>query len=207
MNPNSCEENRIISSAQRLRCTASNRKRSNKLQDEIAIAGGVDAVGGWRIEAQLVGHRAAVERQGRAGHRARAQGTKIQPLAAVGQAVCVAQKHFHVGQQPVRDQHRLGPLQMGVGGHGGASRLFSPVERNAQPVRQIGAHLVDRGPHVKTQVGRDLLIAAASAVQLVAGVADQHDQLLLDKVMHVFGFAVVQKRRRRCRLLANLLQP
>ena len=67
MKPNSCEENKIISSAQRLRWTASKRKRSNELQDEIAIAGGVDAVGGRRVEAQLFGHGAAVERQRRAG--------------------------------------------------------------------------------------------------------------------------------------------
>ena len=106
----------------------------------------------------------------------------------------------------MRDQHRLRPLQMGIGGHGCAPSLFRPVERNAQPFRQIGPYLVDRRPHVKTEVGRDLLIAAAPAVKLVARVSDQRGQLLFDKVMHVLGFAVVQKRRGRRGLLANLLE-
>ena len=40
------------------------RKRVDKFQDEIAVAGGVDAVGGWSCEAELAGHVLAVERQG-----------------------------------------------------------------------------------------------------------------------------------------------
>ena len=59
------------------------RERSDKLHSKVAIAGGVDAVGGWGIEAQFFGHGAAVERQHRSGHGARAQRRKIQPLAAV----------------------------------------------------------------------------------------------------------------------------
>ena len=43
----------------------------------------------------------------------------------------------------MRDQHGLGALQVRVGGHGGASRLFGAVERDAQPLRQIGAYLVN----------------------------------------------------------------
>ena len=122
-------------------------------------------------------------------------GTNIQPLAAVTQPVRIAQKHFDIGQQPVRNQHRLRALQVGVGGHRCSSSLFCPVEGNAQPLRQIGAYLVDRGAHVETQVGRNLLIAAASAVQLVSRVANQCDQLLFDEVVHVFGFAIVEKCR------------
>ena len=55
-----------------------------------------------------------------------------------------------------------------------------------EPLRQIGAYLVDRGPHVETQVGRDLLVAAAAAVQLVSRVANQRDQLLFDEMVDVF---------------------
>ncbi len=58
---------------------------------------------------------------------------------------------------------------------------------------EIGAYLVNRGADVKTQIGRNLLVAAAAAVQLVSRVANQRDQLLFDEVMHVFRFAVVEK--------------
>ena len=60
---------------------------------------------------------------------------------------------------------------------------------------EIGAHLVNRSPHVETQVGRNLLVAAAAAVQLVSRVANQRDQLLFDEMVHVFRFAVVEKCR------------
>ena len=67
---------------------------------------------------------------------------------------------------------------------------------NAEPLRQIGPYLIDRSPNVETQIGRNLLVAAAAAVQLVSGIADQRDQLLFDEVMHIFGFVVVEKGRR-----------
>ncbi len=56
----------------------------------------------------------AIQRQNRSGHRARAQRTNIQPLAAVAQPIDVAQKHLDIRQQPMRNQHRLGALQMRV---------------------------------------------------------------------------------------------
>ncbi len=86
---------------------------------------------------------------------------------------------------------------MRVGRHGRVSRLLSAVDRDAQPIRKIGAQLVNRGPNIEAEVGRNLFIAAAAAVQLVSRVANQRDQLLLDKVVHVFRFVVVEKGRRR----------
>ena len=171
------------------------RKSADELEDEIAIAGSVDAVGGRSIEAQLFGHGSAVERECRSSDGAGAQRRNIQAFAAVSQTVGVTQEHFDIGQQPVRDQHRLRALQMSVGRHGRISRLLGAVERDAQPLRQVGAHLIYRSPNVKTQVGRDLLVAAAAAVQLVSRVPNQRDQLLFDKMVHVFRFAVVEKCR------------
>ena len=98
----------------------------------------------------------------------------------------------------MRNQHRLCALQMGVGGHGRISRLFCAVEQNAQPIRQIGTNLINGGPHIEAKVGRNLLIAASAAVQLVPGIAHQPDQLLFDKVMHIFRLGIFQKSRRRC---------
>ena len=106
----------------------------------------------------------------------------------------------------MRDQDRLGALQMGVSRHGRASCLLGAVESDAQPLRQIGAHLVDRGPYVETEIGCNLFVAAAAAVQFVSGIADQRDQLFFDEVMYIFGFVVVEKRRACRSLLTDLLQ-
>ena len=54
--------------------------------------------------------RAVALRQCGSGNRARSQRTQIQPLAAIGQAIHVAQKHLDVGQQPMANKHRLGLL-------------------------------------------------------------------------------------------------
>ena len=55
------------------------------LEDEVAVAGDVQAVGGDTVKPELLRHEVAVDRQGRAGQGGGAQGKNVQPLAAVGQ--------------------------------------------------------------------------------------------------------------------------
>ena len=93
------------------------------------------------------------------------------------------------------DQHRLGSLQMRVRRHGSVRRLFRAIREHAAQFSQFVPQLIDRRAHVEPQIGRNLLVTAAPAVQLVSGFADQRDQLLLDEVMNVFRFIVVEKRR------------
>ena len=47
--------------------------------------------------------------------------------------------------------------------------------------------------HEEAEVGRDLFVAAASGMQLVAGGADQRDELLFYEVVNVFRCRIVQK--------------
>jgi hypothetical protein len=96
----------------------------------------------------------------------------------------------------VRNQHRFRALQVRIGRHGRASGLFGAIECNAQPLRQIGAHLVNRSTDVEAQIGGNLFVTAAAAVQLVSRVADQHDELLFDEMIHVLSFVVVEKSKR-----------
>ena len=88
-------------------------------------------------EVQLVRNSVAIQRQNRSRHRARAQRTNIQPLAAIVQAIDIAQEHLDVRQQPVRYQHRLGPLQVRVRRHDILARRFGLLHeliRRTQPV-------------------------------------------------------------------------
>src|SRR4029079_15695478 len=48
--------------------------------------------------------------------------------------------------------------------------------------------------NVEAQVSRDLLVATASAMQLVARIADEFDQPALDEVVDVFHFVVFEER-------------
>jgi len=106
----------------------------------------------------------------------------------------------------MRNQNRLGPLQMGVCRHGRVSRLLGAVHENAEPLRHIGLQLVDASANIEPEVGRNLLIAAAPAVQFVAGIADSCDQLFFDKVMNILRFIILEKYGRGGRGLSNFLQ-
>ena len=59
---------------------ADERERLQILENKIAIAGGIDGVGGRRGESELARGDGAVERKRCAGNRARAERAKIQPL-------------------------------------------------------------------------------------------------------------------------------
>ena len=52
---------------------------------------------------------------------------------------------------------------------------------------------IDRVAYVQAEIGCDLLVATAPAVQLVTGLPDLPDELFLDKVVNIFGLFIVQK--------------
>ncbi len=79
--------------------------------------------------------------------------------------------------------------------------------KTSQPLSQIRLKLIDACPHVKPQIGRNLLVATASTVQLVSDIAYKSDELLLHEVMNVFRFVIFKKFRRRKSVIADLLQP
>ncbi len=106
----------------------------------------------------------------------------------------------------MRNQNRLGPLDVRVGRHGSRRRLFlrAASKCSANPPVQ---HAIRRSqPSHRAEVGRNLLIPAAPAVQFVAGFADQRDQLFLDKVVNVLRFIVSEESGILLRLLADLLE-
>ncbi len=175
------------------------RQRLRELNRKITIAGRVHAVGRGRRKIQFPGHQFTIQDQRRAGNSARAERAEIEPPAAVAQPAGIAQKHLAIGQQPVRHQHRLGTLQMGVGRHGRHARLFcAPCNRLHQLQQQAG-DLVARGAHEQTQVGCDLLVAAASCVQFECGLPDDALQVLFHEVVNVLGLLVVSEAPARMR--------
>ena len=135
--------------------------------------------------------------------RARTQRTDVRALAAISEAV------EHRGKTFLHRPEASARLELARRVAGACRqawrrcRLFLRDQRRRRASRQICSQLIDRGPHVEAQVGGDLLIAAAAAVQLVAGIADQSDQLLLDEVVDVFRLGVVEKLR-RCAALSPI---
>ena len=95
----------------------------------------------------------------------------------------------------MRDQHRLRRLQVGVRRHRRVARGLGTRQHRLDPIGQQVLQRVDALAHKEAEVGRDLLVAAASGVQLVSGRANQRGELLFNEVVNVFGFGIVQKRR------------
>src|SRR5215469_5400565 len=104
------------------------------------------------------------------------------------------------------NQHRLRALHVGVGGHGSIPGLLGAIEEYMQQFRQCGADFVACCPRIQAQVSGDLFVPTAPAMELETNIADKRDQLLLDKMMHVLGFVVLQKFGRCCGAFADFLQ-
>jgi hypothetical protein len=147
---------------------------------EVAVAHGVEAVVERGRETQLDGGEARVEGQRRAGQGAGAQRRHVGPPAGVDQPVDVAGQRPAVGQQVVSQQHRLGPLQVGVAGQVRIAGGPGPVEQHllqlADPPGDPGQLAL--GP--ESQGGDDLVVAAAPGVELGPGVAGQGRDPALD---------------------------
>ena len=108
----------------------------------------------------------------------------------------------------MRDQHRLRALQMRVGGHGRSRLPVRPARAQvlSHSARSC-AYLVDRGPHVKPQVGRDLLVAAAARCAACSPCRQSAaTSCFSTKWCTSSASLIVEKCRGRRSLRANLLQ-
>jgi hypothetical protein len=95
----------------------------------------------------------------------------------------------------VRNQHRLGALQMRVAGHDGLARCMCVVDEGARPRSQAFNHLLNLGANIEPQIGRDLFIAAAPGVQLESQRTDPLHHRQLDVMVDVFGGRMIAHRR------------
>jgi hypothetical protein len=148
---------------------ADHREREERLGDEVAIRHGVEAVLEARREVQVVGHAVRVERDGRAGQRARAQRRDIGPCPGVEQAVDVAGQGPTVGEEVVGQGHRLGTLQVGVARQVGVTGVDGAVEEHLLERQHVLGDLQERALRVAAQVGGDLVVPAAAGVELRGG--------------------------------------
>jgi len=120
-----------------------------------------------------------------------------QPVGADGaarQPLAIALEHEDVGEQVVREQDRLGPLQVRIAGHRRVRRLARARDQGrlhgAQPIAR--AH--DRVLEVHPLVERDLVVARAARVQLAADLADQLDEPPLDVRVDVLELGAERER-------------
>ena len=91
----------------------------------------------------------------------------------------------------MRHQHRLGTLQVRVGRHRAFAGNVGLVDEFTSKLDQQIAYGINLLANIEPQIGGDLLVAAASRVQLVAGFASQFHQARLDVVVHILDRRIV----------------
>ena len=186
------------------------RPREEERDDPVAVAHGVDAVGGHGAEAQVARHRRPVDREGAAADRPRAQRQHRGFLGGDAQAGSVADQRPDMGERPVGGAHRLGSLQVGVPGH---DQLLRPRREADQGATQLHHPIVQRGDRLhapQAHVGGGLVVAGTARVQLPARVAHLLDQQPLHQgvdvlVLHRGWVRILQTRRNRHQAAVDVL--
>ncbi len=153
---------------------------------EVAIGDAVQRVAGNRFETQQLAGDFPLDRVGGAGQCGRAERHAVGALAAVDQALVVAAEHLEPGQQVMAEGHRLGGLQVGEAGHDGVGFGLGETQQTLLQTSDFAEDHVDFVAQPEADVGGDLVVAAASGVQLLADDADAVGQARLDVHVHVF---------------------
>ena len=135
------------------------RRRSEKLDREIAVRHGVDRVGGRPVKAKRGGCQIAVYRKGGAGKRRGAERGFVQTTPAIGKPAAVAPHHLDIGQQVMAKGHRLSDLQMGKAGHHPIGICLGPLDQRALQFLQRRIDAIDRIAYPQAEIGRDLVVA------------------------------------------------
>ncbi len=162
------------------------RRRGGEFDGKVAIRHRIERVLADRLEAQLLSGERAVDRVTGARERRRAQRQAVDAAPAVGHAFGVAREHFEVGEQVVAEGDRLRHLQVGETGHHRVGVALGQIQQRSLAGAQAGADAVDGVAQIEAHVGRHLVVAAASRVQALAGVADFRGERGFDVEVDVF---------------------
>ena len=164
---------------------ACERRREAEFGGEVPVGDGVHRVRRGAVEAELGRQQLGVDRQRRPGERARAERADRGAPVPVAQPADVTRERLHVGEQLVREQHRLRVLHVR---HARRGQVPAGVRLGDQRGLQLDEPADDEPgvvTQVQPQVGGYLVVAAAAGAQLAAEGTEPLEQATLERGVHV----------------------
>ncbi len=140
------------------------RTCGEELERAVARSHRVHAVAGRPGEAERARGVGAVERQRRAGQRARPERRELESSVQILEAAGVPSEHFEEREPVVRQPDRLRPLQMGVARQDRVQVLGRAVHQDAAQLPQAEAQRARRVAQVQREVRGHLVVATASGM-------------------------------------------
>ena len=161
------------------------RETKQKFANEVAIADCIETILAEVSKSEFACDQFAIKDDAGTGERAGAERQNVSSFQTIIKAFEIARERFDLAQQIVREQNRLGALQMRVAGHNKIDMLFGEIDERRLQFLELRRRLAGLFFDVKPEVERNLVVAAARRVQLRAGVADFFDERALDIHMRV----------------------
>src|SRR3569832_1187754 len=127
----------------------------------------------------------AVDGITRAGERRCTERQHVHAFAAIGKTGAVARDHLEPREQVMAEGDRLRDLQVREAGHDGGGLALGKVEQRGLQTLQIGVERIDLIAQIEAHVGRDLVVARAASMQLLAGDTDAVGEPRLNVHVHV----------------------
>ena len=167
-------ENQVLGQARKVE--GGQARRAQCFNDEVAVRNRIETVGARSIEVHRSRQREAINRIRSPRQRAAAQGALVGAPIGIAQSGRIAVKHLKVRQAPMCEQDWLGPLEVRVAGKNRFTLALPQLHQgplNFADFRETGSNLFT---HPQPQVGRNLIVAAAACLQLLAQRTDLGDQ-------------------------------
>ncbi len=162
------------------------RQGRGDFDHKVAIGHGVEAVRRDSREIQQARRVPAVNRIVGAGQRPGPERHHVQPHQGIADPALVPLEHLHIGQQMMRQQHRLGPLQVRVARHRHGTIRLRLGDQDTFELLDPSNELIQLVTEIQPDIQRDLVVPAAACMQLSAQRADQFRQSSLDRHVNVF---------------------
>ena len=139
------------------------------------------------VKAKLLRNKFPVQGICRAGKRAAAEGHNIYSAAAVIKPLSVAAEHLIIRHNVMRQSNGLRLLQMGISRHDGVNIALCNAKQNTAQLFEHCGNFIRFMAQIHTHVKCNLVVAAASGMQLFACVAYSGNQNRFDIHMNILG--------------------